>query len=123
MLYQTLKFYSARLTLSLLMVVGVGFSSLYFIHEVALPNIIFDDVAIQTTVFFICLFFGFIGYGMLGEQLFHNSLYGLKNISPESIVEDIKNQFEEFSEYMIDGIENTIPAITTIITNNDFHKG
>tara|TARA_Y100001960_G_C14762111_1_gene874689 strand:+ start:506 stop:1978 length:1473 start_codon:yes stop_codon:yes gene_type:complete len=77
------------------MVVGIGFSSLYFIHEVALPNVVFDDVAIQWTIFLTCLFFGFIGYGMLGEQRFHNSLYGLKNISPKSIVKNIKNQFEE----------------------------
>ena len=78
MLYQTLKFYFARLTLSLLMVVGIGYSSLYFIHEVALPGLVFDDAAIQWAALFICLFFGFIGYGMLGEQLFHNSLYELK---------------------------------------------
>ena len=95
MLYQTLKFYFSRLTVSLLMVVVIGYSFLYFIHEVALPNIVFDDVAIQWTVFIICLFFGFVGYGMLGEQLFHNSLYELKNISPGSIVVNIKNQFEE----------------------------
>ena len=95
MLYQTLKFYFARLTISLLMVVGIGFSFLYFVHEVALPNIVFDDVVIQWVIFITCLFFGFIGYGMLGEQLFHNSLYELKNILPGSIVKNIKNQFEE----------------------------
>ena len=52
---------------------------------------------IEYKIVVVCLFFGFIGYGMLGEQLFHNSLYGLKNISPESIVRDIKNQFEELN--------------------------
>ena len=99
MLYQTLKFYFCRLTVSLLMVVVIGYSFLYFIHEVALPNIVFDDVAIQWTVFIICLFFGFVGYGMLGEQLFHNSLYELKNISPGSIVGNIKKQFEELIKF------------------------
>ena len=81
------------------MVVGVGFAFLYFIHEVALPNIIFDDVAIQWAVFFICIFFGFIGYGMLGEQLFYNSLYELKNISPKSIAKNIKFQFEDLIKF------------------------
>ena len=99
MLYQTLKFYFSRLTVSLLMVVVIGYSFLYFIHEVALPDIIFDDVAIQCAVFIVCLFFGFVGYGMLGEQLFHNSLYELKNISPGSIVVNIKNQFEELIKF------------------------
>ncbi|MBC8285567.1 MAG: SPOR domain-containing protein [Nitrospinae bacterium] len=99
MLYQTLKFYFARLTVSLFLIVGIGFSSLYFIHEVALPNVVFDDVAIQWTIFLVCLFFGFIGYGMLGEQGFYNSLHGLKNISPKAIVEDIKSQFEDLIKF------------------------
>ena len=55
------------------MVVVIGYSFLYFIHEVALPNIIFDDVVIQWTVFIICLFFGFVGYGMLGDCLLYTS--------------------------------------------------
>ena len=99
MLYQTIKFYIARLTLSLFMVVGAGFSFLYFVHEVALPNVIFDDFAIQWAVFIICVFFGFIGYGNIGEQRFHNSLYNLKNISPELLPGSIKNQFEELIKF------------------------
>ena len=99
MLYQTIKFYIARLTVSLLMVVGVGFSFLYFVHEIALPNVVFDDIAVQWAVFVICIFFGFIGYGILGEQRFHNSLYNLKNISPELLVGSIKNQFEELIKF------------------------
>ena len=91
MLFQTLKFYLARLTVSLFLVFGVGFSSLYFFHEVALPNVIFEDLAIQWLIFLVCLFFGFVGYGMLGEQRFYNSLHGLKNIPPKSVVRNIKN--------------------------------
>ena len=64
---------------------GIGFSSLYFIHEVALPNIVFDDWAVQWSIFIVCLFFGFIGYGMLGEQRFSNALHKLKNIPPNSL--------------------------------------
>lgn len=99
MLFQTLKFYLARLSVSILLVFGVGFSALYFLHEVALPNIMFDDLAIQWAIFMICLFFGFVGYGMLGEQRFYNSLHGLKNIPPKSIVDNIKNQFESLIEF------------------------
>lgn len=99
MLFQTLKFYLARLTVSFFLVFGVGFSALYFLHEVALPNIMFDDLAIQGTIFLVCLFFGFVGYGMLGEQRFYNSLHGLKNIPPNSVVEDIKSQFENLIEF------------------------
>jgi hypothetical protein len=98
MLFQTLKFYLARLTVSFFLVFGVGFSALYFLHEVALPNILFDDLAIQWSIFLVCLFFGFVGYGMLGEQRFYNSLHGLKNIPPNSVVRDIKSQFENLVE-------------------------
>ena len=36
MLYQTLKFYLARVALSLILIVGLGYTVLYFLHEVAL---------------------------------------------------------------------------------------
>ncbi|MFL2948083.1 MAG: SPOR domain-containing protein [Nitrospinales bacterium] len=78
---------------------GIGFSSLYFIHEVALPNIVFDDWAVQWSIFLVCLFFGFIGYGMLGEQRFTNALHNLKNISPNSLSKNIKFQFENLIEF------------------------
>jgi hypothetical protein len=99
MLFQTLKFYLARLTVSFFLVFGVGFSALYFLHEVALPNILFDDFAIQGSIILVCLFFGFVGYGMLGEQKFYNSLHGLKNISPDSVVGNMKSQFENLIEF------------------------
>jgi len=99
MLYQTLKFYFARFAVTLFLMFGLGFAALYFIHEVALPNVVFDDLAIQWSLFLICLFFGFIGYGMLGEQRFYNALHDLKNISPDSVVETIKCKFENLIEF------------------------
>ena len=78
---------------------GLGFASLYLIHEVALPNLVFNDLPIQWSLFLICMFFGFVGYGMLGEQRFYNALYQLKNISPNSVVENIKCQFENLIEF------------------------
>jgi len=77
---------------------GIGFSGLYFIHEVALPNIVFDDLAVQWSIFLVCLFFGSIGYGMLGEQRFSNALHKLKNLPPNSLTENIKFQFESLIE-------------------------
>ena len=65
----------------------------------ALPNIVFDDWAVQWTIFLVCLFFGFIGYGMLGEQRFSNALHNLKNISPNSLSKNIKFQFENLIEF------------------------
>jgi hypothetical protein len=99
MLFQTLKFYLARLTVSFFLVFGVGFLALYLLHEVALPNVMFDDLAIQWSIFLVCLFFGFAGYGMLGEQRFYNSLHSLKNIPPKSVVGNIKSQFENLIEF------------------------
>ena len=99
MVPQTIKFYFARFACTLFLMFGIGFSSLYFIHEVALPNIVFDDWAVQWSIFLVCLFFGFIGYGMLGEQRFSNALHNLKNISPNSLSKNIKFQFENLIEF------------------------
>lgn len=99
MLYQTIKYCFARIAVSLFLVFGVGFSTLYFIHEVALPNNQFDDLAIQWSILLISLFFGFVGYGMVGEQRFFNSLHNLKNISPQAVTENIRNQFENLIEF------------------------
>ena len=82
MLFQTLKFYLARIAASLILAIGLGFTFLYFLHEVALPNVLFDDVAIQWAIIVVCLFFGFIAYGMVGEQRFFNALHFLKDVSP-----------------------------------------
>ena len=94
MLYQTLKFYLARIAVSLTLIFGLGYTVLFFLHEVALPNVLFDDVAIQWGIVLVCLFFGFIAYGMVGDQRFFNALHFLKDISPWSKPEDIKDQFD-----------------------------
>ena len=99
MLFQTLKFYLARIAVSLILIFGLGFTFLYFLHEVALPDVLFDDIAIQWTIIIVCLFFGFIAYGMMGEQRFFNALHVLKNVSPKSKPDDIKNQFENLLSF------------------------
>ena len=99
MLYQNLKFYLARIAVSLTLIFGLGYTVLFFLHEVALPNVLFDDVAIQWALVLVCLFFGFIAYGMVGDQRFFNALHFLKNASPRSKTEDIKNQFENLLSF------------------------
>jgi hypothetical protein len=99
MLYQTLKFYLARIAISLILIYGLGFTTLYFLHEVALPNILFDDVLIQWAIVLVCLFFGFIASGMIGDQRFFNAMHFLKEVPPESKPEDIKNQFENLLSF------------------------
>lgn len=94
MLYQTLKFYLARIAASLILIFGLGFTLLFFLHEVALPGVLFDDAVIQWAIILVCLFFGFIAYGMVGEQRFFNALHFLKNVPPESNPDDIKSQYE-----------------------------
>ncbi len=99
MLYQTLKFYLARIAVSLILIFGLGFTLLFFLHEVALPNVLFDDAPIQWAIFLVCLFFGFIAYGMVGEQRFFNALHFLKNFPPQSNPDDIKNQYENLLNF------------------------
>jgi hypothetical protein len=94
MLYQTLKFYFARIAVSLILIFGLGFTFLFFLHEVALPGVLFDDVSIQWAIIIVCIFFGFIGYGMVGEQHFFNELHFLKNVPPQSSPEKIKTKHE-----------------------------
>ena len=99
MLLQALKFYLARIAVSLILIFGFGFPFLFFLHEVALPAVLFDDVAIQLTITTVCVFFGFIGYGMVGEQRFFNSLHFLKNVSPQSSADNIKSQHENLLDF------------------------
>ncbi len=99
MLYQTLKFYLARIAISLILIFGLGFTILYFLHEVALPNIVFDDAVIQWAIVLVCLFFGFIAYGTVGDQRFFNAMHFLKDVPPQSKPENIKNQFENLLSF------------------------
>ncbi len=94
MLYQTLKFYLVRTAVSLALIFGLGYAVLFFLHEVALPNFLFDDATIQWAIVLFSLFFGFIAYGMIGEQRFFNALHSLKDIPPQEKSKEIKKQFK-----------------------------
>ena len=98
-MYQTLKYIFIRIGASLFLLLTFGFLTLYFIHEVALPNASFEDSFIQGVIFFICLFLGFFAYGLVGEQKFHNAMYKLKNISGSMESVEIIDGFQALIDF------------------------
>jgi len=107
-MYQTLKYIFTRIGISLFLLLTFGFLTLYFVHEVALPNAAFDDSFIQATLFFICLFIGVFAYGLVGEQKFHNAMYKLKNIPSAVESEEVIDGFQvvldfTYSSYFLPG--------------------
>lgn len=107
-MYQTLKYIFTRIGISLFLLLTFGFLTLYFVHEVALPNAAFDDSFIQVTLFFICLFIGVFAYGLVGEQKFHNAMYKLKNIPIAVELEEVIDGFQvvldfTYSSYFLPG--------------------
>jgi len=107
-MYQTLKYIFTRVGISLFLLLTFGFLTLYFVHEVALPNAAFDDSFIQGALFFICLFIGIFAYGLVGEQKFHNAMYKLKNIPSAVESEEVIDGFQmvldfTYSSYILPG--------------------
>ena len=107
-MYQTLKYIFTRVGISLFLLLTFGFLTLYFVHEVALPNAAFDDSFIQAALFFICLFIGIFAYGLVGEQKFHNAMYKLKNIPSAVESEEVIDGFQmvldfTYSSYFLPG--------------------
>jgi len=80
-MYQTLKYIFVRIGISFFLLITFGFFVLYFVHEVALPNADFNDSFVQWLIFIVCVFFGFIAYGLIGEQQFYNAMQKFKDIS------------------------------------------
>ena len=81
------------------LVVVLGYMSLYFVHEVALPDVYFNDLWIKWTVVGICLFFGFVVYGIFGEHRFVNALNSLKHIDLKEVGPEIRTQFQNLVEF------------------------
>jgi hypothetical protein len=77
----------------------MGYMSLYFVHEVALPDVYFNDLWIKWTVVGICLFFGFVVYGIFGEHRFINALNSLKHIDLKTVGPEIRKQFQQLVEF------------------------
>lgn len=108
MVYQSLKFFTVRIGLSFFLLLTVGFFTLFFIHEVALPQSRFDDTAVQWSLLGLCLFFGFFAYGLVGEQRVVNGLHALKDAGPQDDSAEIIDRFEwlmdlTYSSYFLPG--------------------
>ncbi len=81
------------------LVLVFGYLSLYFVHEVALPNVHFNDLWIKWTVVGICLFFGFVVYSVFGEHRFLSALSGLKHIDLKTVGPEIREQFQNLVDF------------------------
>lgn len=99
MFYQSFKYFLVRTGLTLFLVVVFGYMSLYFVHEVALPNVYFNDLWIKWVVSGICLFFGFVVYGIFGEHRFISALSSLKHIDLKTVGPEIREQFQNLVEF------------------------
>jgi hypothetical protein len=99
MFYQSFKYILVRTGLTLFLVLVLGYMSLYFVHEVALPNLYFNDLWIRWGVVFVCLFFGFVVFGIFGEHRFLSALNDLKHIDLKTVGPEIRKQFEGLVEF------------------------
>jgi len=99
MFYQSFKYILVRTGLTLFLVLVLGYLSLYFVHEVALPNVYFNDLWIKWAVVLVCLFFGFIVYGIFGEHRFISALNSLRHIDLKTVGPEIRKQFQNLVEF------------------------
>ena len=99
MFYQSFKYLLVRTGLTLFLVLVLGYLSLYFLHEVALPNVHFNDLGIKWAVVAICLFFGFVVYGIFGEHRFISALNSLRHIDLKTVGPEVRKQFQSLVEF------------------------
>lgn len=99
MFYQSFKYIFVRTGLTLFLVLVFGYITLYFLHEVALPNVFFNDLWIKWTVVAIGLFFGFVVYGIFGEHRFLSALSNLKHIDLKTVGPEIRQQFQGLVDF------------------------
>lgn len=99
MFYQNIKYYLVRTGLTFFLVLVFGYLALYFVHEVALPNVHFNDLWIKWSVVLVCLFFGFVVYGMFGEHRFLSALGHLKQIDLKKVGPEIRKRFQGLMDF------------------------
>ncbi len=97
--YQSLKYLMARVGISFFLLLFLGFFTLFFIHEVALPNVQFDDGTIQWAILGVCVFFGFFAYGLIGEQKFNNAFHELKDKGPLDDKDAVLRQYQDLLHF------------------------
>jgi len=94
-MFQTLKYFTARIWASSILLLVLGYAALYILHETALPGARFDDTSIQWALFGVSVFFGFFAFGLIGDQKFQNALHILKTSQRTSDSGSIIAQYEE----------------------------
>lgn len=94
MIYQSFKYFFARLGVSFFLMMTAGFAVLFFVHEIALSGLAFNDAPIKWGLLLISLFFGFLVYGMFGEHRFTKALDGLKHIDLQDPVQRAAPYFD-----------------------------
>ena len=99
MFYQSFKYILVRTGLTLFLVLVFGYLSLYFVHEIALPDVYFNDLWIKWAVVGVCLFFGFVVYGIFGEHRFLSALNGLRHIDLKTVGPEIREQFQSLVSF------------------------
>jgi hypothetical protein len=84
MMFQNFKYFTARLWVSTILSLTLGYAVLYILHETALPDAQFDDTTVQWSLLGVSIFFGFFAFGLIGEQKFHNILHFIKTTQRSS---------------------------------------
>ena len=85
--------------ITFLLVLTLGFFALYFIHEVALPQMQFDDTVIQWVLLGVCFVFGFFAYGLVGEQKFINALHSMKDVGLQDDIDKVIEKFKHLVDF------------------------
>lgn len=98
-MYQTLKYFLVRLGISLFLLMVLGFMALYFLHEIALPGVQVNDTVLKWMLGIVCVFFGFVAYGMFGNHCFYKRLKEFEDISPDSHGKLVRSRFEKLIDF------------------------
>lgn len=109
MLYQSYKYFVVRVGVSVFILVTFGFMTLFFIHEVALPNVHVDGTAVKLGLIVFSLILGFMAYGFAGGNGFKKTLADLDDIDLKADEKKITARFEAllrytYSSYFLPGL-------------------
>lgn len=115
-MYQILKYIFVRIGLTFFLLVTLGFFTLYFIHEVALPGAVFNDSFVQWLIFIVCIVFGFFAYGLIGEQRFYNAMHKFKDIPSTAVPLEVIGEFQAVVDYTYSS--NFLPGLGRRLRNS-----
>lgn len=77
----------------------LGFSALYFIHEVATPDVAIDDTLIELSLVAVCLLIGFYVPGRFAEWYLTREIHRLKEIDLGSDEKIVLDRFQKLFSY------------------------